>query len=455
MGEESKTGLKRVLGFWHVFGACFGLVVCSTTLWIVSLGYAVTGSSFIVSQLIALFLMILTALSMSELGTTWPKAGSFGVYVKEALGHEAGMWIALMYFLMFFPLAVEASIIGEIANMFIPTISVEAWAIFFATIMLIINLLGIAIVGWAALLMTIYMIGTMVVFAIAGIGGLGAIPFDYTRLTGLVGEALDMSMVLAMAMLSFWLYVGFEVPAPLAEETKRPERVIPLASISALFVIFAVQALFGFAVLGLLPFEDLVATAEGTLLTPHVAFGFAAFGPAGGAIIATVSIIATLSTFNTVMAGSSRLLWSLGWEGYLPKVGWLHPRFRTPWIPLIMEYIVIVLFILWLRPYAELMVLVDTFFFLVIYLMLHVSVIVLRHKRPDIKRPFSVGGPWKLPIVPIIGIIGMLITMYYQFFDPIVGNIEVLYYGGAAALIALIFSVIVCRTYAKDKLTPS
>ncbi|RLF18094.1 MAG: APC family permease [Thermoprotei archaeon] len=449
--SKEKVGLKRVLRFWQVFGACFGLVVCSTTLWIVSLGYAVTGSSFIISQFIALCIMIFTALSMSELATTWPRAGSFGVFVREAFGHEAGMWIALMYFLMFFPLAVEALIVGEIAHIFIPTLPSQAWAVIFATIMLIVNLLGISIVGWVALLMTIYMIGTMVVLSIAGLAGLGAVSFDYTRLTGVIGGA-DLSIILAMAMLAFWLYVGWEVPAPLAEETKNPERTIPLASISALFVIFAVQAIFGFAVLGLIPQDKLIATAEGTYLTPHIDFGFATFGPVGGAIVATVSIIATLSTFNAVMAGSSRLLWSLGWDGYLPKVGWLHPRFRTPWIPLLMEYIVIVCFILWLMPYAELMVLVDTFFFLVIYLMLHASVVALRIKKPDINRPFKAGGPRRIPIVPVLGIIGILLTMYYQFFDPTVGNIYVLYYGGAAALLALIFSIVVCRTYAKNKL---
>jgi amino acid transporter len=436
-----------VLTFRHVFSAAFGLVVCSTTLMLVCYGYASeAGVAFIVSQLIALVILILTALSMSELATTWPKAGSFGVYVREALGREAGMLVALLYFMMFFPLSAEAILIGKIAELYIPQIPWQGWSVFYATIMLIVNLLGILLVGRVALAMTIYMIGTMVLFSLLYIAGLGVTSFNWESATALPAEWGQLWVpVVTWAMLAFWLYVGFEVPAPLAEETKEPEKTIPRATVCALLFIFAVQALFGFAVRGALTPEEILSVPY-----PHVEAGLRMFGPTAMAILATVSIVATLSTFNTVMAGSSRLLWSLGHEGYLPKVGWLHPRFRTPWIPLFIEYVVIVLFILFLEKYIMLMIAVDTFIFLLIYLLLHVSVIVLRNKQPSVKRPFSVGGPWKMPIVPILGIVGMLVTMYYQFFGPM-GDPTALWAGGTAALAALVFSVIVLRTYAKAR----
>lgn len=435
--------LKRVLSFWQVFSVAFGLVVCSTTLMIVSYGFqAEAGPSFIVSMVMAGVMMIFVALTVSELGTTFPRAGSFGVYAREALGPVAGLWAGLMYFIVFTGLAAEGLIIGQLTSMFVPFVPWQIWTFIFVTIMLIINLLGIRLVGITSVAMTIYMIAVITVASLGQIAGFGVTEFDVSKFSEFAPGGWV--PIVSWAMLAVWLFVGFEVAAPLAEETKNPERNIPRGMLSAIGFIFAVQAIFGIAVFGTLDAETVFSVTY-----PHVIAGGVFFGTVGLLIFAANSIIATLSTYNTVMAGTSRVLWGLGRDGYIPKVGYLHPRFRTPWVALLIEYVCILILAIGLAA-PVLIIAMDTMFFLLIYLAMHISVIALRQRKPNLIRPFRCGGPSKLPVIPVLGIIAILVAIYYAIFGPM-GDITVLYWGGGGAAVMLAIAHIAYYGYAKKK----
>lgn len=431
---------KGVLGFWPTLAASLGLVVCSTTLMMVCFGFAEAGPAFFLSMIGAGVIVLLFALSVSELAVAMPKASSMGEYARAALGPVAGMWQGIMYFMVFTGLAAEAMVIGMITNMFWPVIAWQWYAVIFIAIFYILNLLGIVIVGrvqivLAAAFTAIYGIGAIVQFAGGGIE-----PFSLGTFGGFAPGGWG--VVGVWLIVGIWLYAMVEAPAPLIEEIKTPAKTVPRAMLVALGIIFALQALIGFAVAGTLGAERTFET-----MFPHVMAGEAFFGAAGLVIFGVASIIATFATFNAVMACTSRVLYGLGADGYLGKViGYLHPRFRTPWTTLSIIFVLTIILTvvaespLWVAA-------MDAFLFCVTYLAICVYTIILRHRRPDMERPFYAGGPFKAPIVPILGAIGVGIVMYYTiYFDISVATV-----GASIAAGVAILSWLIWQFYAKKR----
>jgi ethanolamine permease len=437
---EPVTLRKGVLGFPQTFSASLGLVVCSTTLMMVCYGFAEAGPAFFLSMIGAGIIVGLFALSVSELCVAMPRASSMGEYARAALGPIGGIWQGIMYFMVFTGLAAEAMVIGMVTNMFWPAIAWQWYSLIFIAIFYVLNLLGIVIVGWTQVVLTVLFTAIYGIGAIIQFGGGGIEPFSLATFGGFAPAGWG--AVGVWLIVGIWLYAMVEAPIPLVEEIKNPAKNIPKGMFAALGVIFALQALIGFAVAGTLGSEATFATSY-----PHVMAGKAFFGTAGFILFGVATIAATFSTFNAVMASTSRVLYGLGADGYLGKViGYLHPRFRTPWVTLSMVFVFTVILTivakspLWVAA-------MDSFLFTITYLAVCVYTIVLRHRRPDMERPFYAGGPFKAPIGPILGIIGTGVVMYYTiYFD-----ISVLYVGGSIAAGVALISWIIWQFYAKNR----
>jgi amino acid transporter len=443
----SKVELKKALGFRHVFAASYGLVVCSSTYMAASYGYASEiRAAFTLSCLITLILFIFNGLCLSELATTWPRAGSFAVYVRDALGDIAGMTVATVYFILSSVLAIETIIGGKIMEYVIPQVPWQVWSVICATSMLILNLLGIIVVGESVFIMVALMVSVLSAMSLAYIAGFGVTPFNWERALA-IPSWTDWERfwvpTLAWSLPAYWLYVGFEVPGPLSEETKNPGKVIPGAVTCALVFMFVVHVLLGFAAIGALTPEEIYSVPY-----PHVEAARAMFGPIGMYIVAVIAMISTLSTIEAFMASTSRPFWDMAREGFLPKIfAWLHPRFRTPWTVLLIDYVGILIATFILEKYVFFIILYGSFWFGFVYVMMNISLIILRNKRPDVKRVFSAGGPWKIPIIPLLALAWTVITMYFQYAQDPTG----FYVGSIATLAAFAFSVIVCRVYRRKK----
>jgi len=440
MYKPQVTLRKGVLGFWRTLALSLGLVVCSTTLMLVCYGFAEAGPAFFLSMIGAGIVVLLFALSVSELAVAMPRASSMGEYARKALGPVVGMWQGIMYFMVFTGLAAEAMLIGMVTNMFWPELPWLAYTIIFITIFYVLNLLGIVLVGWvqvvlAAAFAVIYGIG-----AIVQLGGGGIEPFSLGTFAGFAPAGWG--VVGVWLIIGIWLYAMVEAPAPLIEEIKTPAKNVPRAMLTALGIIFVLQALVGLAVAGTLGAER---TFETTF--PHVMAGEAFFGAFGLVLFGVATIVATFATFNAVMACTSRVLYGLGADGYLGKViGYLHPRFRTPWVTLSIIFVLTIALSCWAESPVFIAALCS-FFFCVTYFAICIYTIILRHRKPDMERPFYAGGPFKAPIVPILGVIGVGVVMYYTiYFD-----VKVLLYGGLTAAGVAILSVLVWQFYAKNK----
>ena len=439
--------LKRALGFWPTWAMCLGLVTCSTTLMYTSLGFGDLGAGFTYTHLIALAYIILVCLAFAELATTYPKASSLEFYTSRALGRVAGITIGLWYgFKDIFGFPAESALAGIILEHFFPQLPWWGWAILVLTVFMIVNMLGIAIAGYAQLALLIIMIGSYIGMGIAGFivktpnwAYLGQ-TFLSPPASLIYGTPAGLTSVLVLTLLGVWLFVGMEVAAPLAEEIKNPAKIIPLAMVASMITLFAVREFLGISWAASVPREVLLTEPY------HVGAAEYLLGPVGGIWFAIISLLATGTTINAVMAGATRVLYGMSKEGYLPKFfGWLHPKFRTPWGSLGLLY-VLMLIIIGLSatvfgveaPFT--LALICAFVFVLFYLFMFIDVIVLRAKRPEDQRPFKMGGPFKAPILAIIGLIATFVILVYSVAPPY-GMVDILIYGGVYCLVLFLIAI--------------
>jgi basic amino acid/polyamine antiporter, APA family len=148
-------------------------------------------------------------------------------------------------------------------------------------------------------------------------------------------------------------------------------------------------------------------------------------GPWVGILAATILFIAT----NAGLIGVSRLAFSLGQHRQLPRIlGRVHPTRLTPYVAIVLFGVVAVILIL---P-GEIPFLADLYAFgsMIAFTAAHVSVVVLRHKEPDLVRPFR--PPFNVTIrgtsVPLTAVFGGLATftvwcviLYYKPMSGLIG----------------------------------
>ena len=436
---EKDTQLKKVLGFWPIFGACFGIAISGSTLMLLGNVFGLAGMPIILSQIVAFMVMILVVFAFSELSTMMPVAGGIEVYTREAMGMGPAAAVTLWYFVATISLAVNALVDGQMLNMFVPGLPGLWWGIILVTVYLILNLLGARVLGFGLGFFVVIVIASYIAMAVLAFLGLGQAKVDPAKLLDWSGVGFN--SVMGLSLMAIWFFVGIEMATPLAEEVKAPERNLPRAMIAGLIVIFAIQLLLGPAMYAVLGQEDL------TGLTPHVAFATKLFGQTGLYWVLVLQIALEFTTIGGVMFGISRLLYGLARDGMLPRVfARLHPRFKTPWAALLLIYAAVVAAMVAGAPLV--LISVASMMFFLIYLVVFLDLWILRGKKSSVKRPFYAGGPFGAPVVSILGMIFILAVL----FGNALQDVKIFSIGLPIAAACMIFTVVyrrIARRHAK------
>jgi APA family basic amino acid/polyamine antiporter len=219
--------------------------------------------------------------------------------------------------------------------------------------------------------------------------------------TGVFGE-YGISGVFRGAGVIFFVFIGFDIVATMAQETKNPKRNMPIGIIGSLVVCTILFVLFGHVMTGLANYTEFKDSAAPVAIaiekTPY-----AWLSPA----IILAILVGYVSVILVDLMGQSRVFFSMSRDGLLPHVfADLHSRFRTPFKSNILLCVFISLFagFVPIRVVGEL-VSIGT---LLAFVMVCLGVWVLRKKQPDIPRAFRT--PW-VPLVPILGIVTCLLLM--------------------------------------------
>jgi APA family basic amino acid/polyamine antiporter len=207
--------------------------------------------------------------------------------------------------------------------------------------------------------------------------------------------------IFTAASVVFFAFIGFDVVATAAEETRNPQRDMPRGILGSLFICTTLYVAVSVVVTGMQHYTDLsvdAPLADAFKATGHPWFaGFISFGASVG--LTTVCLI--------LLLGQSRVFFAMSRDGLLPRFfSRVHPRFKTPYRPTILlgVLIAVVAGFTSLSELAELVNIGTLFAFVVVA----TGVIVLRRTRPELYRSFRT--PW-VPFLPIVSVLASLWLM--------------------------------------------
>src|SRR3954454_5136344 len=218
-------------------------------------------------------------------------------------------------------------------------------------------------------------------------------------LFGFTPSTFGIGGILAGAAIVFFAFIGFDIVATAAEETKNPKRDLPRGILGSLAICTLLYVAVSLVVVGMQHYTELSTTAP-------LADAFRSVGlPFFSGVISVGALAGLTSVVMILMLGQSRVLFAMSRDHLLPpKLGAVHPRYRTPYkITIVTGVIVAALAgFVPLGTLAELVNIGTLFAFILV----SIAVIILRRTRPDMHRSFRV------PLVPRIPILSVLASLY-------------------------------------------
>jgi APA family basic amino acid/polyamine antiporter len=221
-----------------------------------------------------------------------------------------------------------------------------------------------------------------------GTGG----PLDVTLLQALMGGggqpiASGVQGIVAGAAIIFFAYIGFAVVATTAEETRHPQRDLPLGILGSLVIATLFYVVVSLVMTGMVPYR-LLNTAS-PMATALIAVG----RPQVAALVSVGAIAGLTTVIMVLLLGQARVLFAMSRDALLPS--WfsaVHPRLGTPYRATIVTGCAIAV-VAALTPIGEVAELVNIGT-LMAFTLVSLSVIALRKLRPDLHRAF------RTPLVP-------------------------------------------------------
>lgn len=197
----------------------------------------------------------------------------------------------------------------------------------------------------------------------------------------------------------FFAFIGFDAVSTAAQETKNPKRNMPIGILGSLAICTLLYILFAHVLTGVATVDDF--RGEGGEASVAFAIQKYMIGYKWLADFVTVAILAGFSSVILVMLlGQSRVFYAMGKDGLLPKAfSDLHSKYQTPYKANLIILVIVGLFAAFVPgDIVGDMTSIGTLF---AFVLVCISVIVLRKKEPEMKREF------KTPLVPLVPILGV------------------------------------------------
>jgi len=198
------------------------------------------------------------------------------------------------------------------------------------------------------------------------------------------------------AAIVFFAYIGFDAISTAAEETRDPQRNLPIGILGGLAICTLIYVIVGAVLTGMVPYKEL-AVADPLARALELA-GFRAVGGVV-ALGAVVSMSAVLLVFQY---GQPRIFFAMARDGLLPQwAAKVHPKTRIPWTTTLVTGIFVAIWAL-IGDAAETYDLtnIGTLF---AFILVSIGVLVLRYKDPARPRPFKVPFVWPVSLLSAAG----------------------------------------------------
>ena len=343
-------------------------------------------------------------MSVAELGAAMPRAGGQYVYLNEAYGPVWGYlygWSAVAV-INTASIAAVGVAFAEYLSFFtsLSSFDIKSIAIVSIIILTIINVIdvksGARFQNW----FTFTKIASIIIVILLGLfldGGStqNLLPFfNDQSFSSLVGP-LGLAMVAVLWTFDGWIFITY-----VAGEVKNPGRNIPLSIIYCMIIIVSVYLALNYVLVFALGFDKMLGSE---LVMSDAASIF--LGNQGGAIITIIILISLIGANNGFILTSARINYAMAKNKlFFKQAASIHPKYKSPSNALIIQCV-----------WACILTFTGTFNQLITYIifaswifygMSAGAVIILRFKKPELKRPY------KTPLYPWIPIIFILFAIF-------------------------------------------
>jgi APA family basic amino acid/polyamine antiporter len=439
--SESEKGLKRTLTAWSLVALGIGAII-GAGLFVRTATAAAqnAGPSVTIGFIVAAIGCALAGLCYAELSSSIPISGSAYTYTYATMG-ELLAWIIGWDLILEY--AVGAATVGiawseYLNNLLVKVLHVNPIpyeychspfqhsadgvsgiinipAFFIVAVISLLLIKGTqesAFVNGIIVVAKVSIVVMIIIFGWHFINPVNHTPYipaasTYTDDQGIGHSYGGIMGILGAAGTVFFAFIGFDAVSTAAQETKNPKRDMPIGILGSLAICTVLYILFAHVLTGVATVEDFRTGGK----EASVAFAIQKYmiGYEWLAQFVTVAILAGFSSVILVMLlGQSRVFYSMGNDGLLPKFfSHVHPKYKTPYKANLVILVIVGLFAAFIPgDIVGDMTSIGTLF---AFILVCISVIVLRKTEPDMKREFKT--PF-VPLVPILGI-GVCLAMIF------------------------------------------
>jgi basic amino acid/polyamine antiporter, APA family len=452
LATAARKSLHRSLGAFQLTMLGVGAIIGTGIFVLTAEAAQKAGPAMMVSFVIAGFVCAVTALCYAEMASMIPVSGSAYTYSYAVLG-EVIAWIVgwaliLEYAIAGSTVAVGWSgyVVGLLRHLhellpFLPNLNVpDAWALgpFDGGIINVPALVISGLVTWLlvlgtkesayvnAILVSIKVVA-LSVFVVLALPVMHAEHFTPFAPNGWVGQEFGVS---AAAASIFFAYVGFDAVSTAAEETKNPNRNIPIGLIGSLAICTVFYLLVAAGAIGSVGAQPLFGPGGATLEPGSPQLAAACHGlralvcskeplafvlrelhfPGVGNLIGLAAGLALPSVILMMVYGQTRIFFVMSRDGLLPeKLSAIHPRYRTPHVVTIITGLFVSFFAA-LFPVGKLADISNSgtlFAFLVVA----IGVMILRIRDPGRRRSFRTPAVWVIGPLASVGCVYLFFSL--------------------------------------------
>lgn len=210
-------------------------------------------------------------------------------------------------------------------------------------------------------------------------------------------KTVQWSGTLSAAFPAFLAFGGYYQLAYMSGDIKNPEKTLPKAMIIGMIIVIAVNILISVACVGTVGFVKLAGST-----TPVADAGVAIFGPIGGTVITIGACVSIFGALNGGIMSYPRVDYSMSQNNLIFKSFGKLSKYNTPYIPTLFICLVAIIFV-WTGSFGLLLG-INVFAGRILECFVCLSLLVLRKKKPDMRRPN------KMPGYPVTTILAIVIT---------------------------------------------
>ena len=443
---EREKGLNRQLEKRQLTMIAIGGAI-GTGLFLGS-GFAVSlaGPGVIISYIPGVFITLIMMYALSEMTVVHPTAGSFGVLAETYINPWAGFVVRYTYWIaQVIAIGGEVTAAATFTKFWFPAVPMVVWVIVYSIALIIVNLSSVKNFGEIEYWFAMIKVSAIVLFIILGIGyifnGFGQTAPGLSNLTAHGGFLPNgYSGVLKAMLIVIFSFYGIEVIAVTAGEAKNPEKAIPQAMKSMLFRLSLFYILAIALVVAIVPW-----TKAGLSESPFVTVFRSVGVPYAAGIMNFVVLTAALSSMNTNLYLTGRMLFSLSRSGHAPKAFGTLSKEGGPRNAVLASTLGLLLaaFLSVKYPGSAYMYLFGVSIFGGIFVWIIILFSILRFRKIRAEKGLA-PSPFKMPLFPFLPWVGIL-ALVAILVDCFFIQLESAWYAGVPWIIFLTLAYFITK----------